>query len=46
MTLDGATPIRAKIKEIVPDFSFSEESKTLLINEAPTDAYAQKAAGH
>jgi FlaA1/EpsC-like NDP-sugar epimerase len=46
MTLDGAIPIRAKIKEIVPEFSFSEESKVLLINEVPTDAYMQKAAGH
>jgi hypothetical protein len=33
MTLDGATPIRVKIKEIVPEFSFSEESKTLLIKK-------------
>jgi FlaA1/EpsC-like NDP-sugar epimerase len=45
MTVDGAAPIRAKMKEIVPECSFSEESRTLLVEEPTPDIHLQRAGG-
>jgi len=46
MSVDGAAPIRAKIKEIVPQYSF--QSNHLIKNAGKTNAEAhfKKAAGH
>jgi len=46
MTLDGATPIRAKIKEIVPECNFSCEVQERFTNKRSEDTSLQKAAGH
>jgi len=45
MTMDGAAPIRAKIKEIVPEYSLPEEMQGG--NGAKTDSsHFQAVAGH
>jgi len=45
MSIDGAAPIRLKIKEIVPEYSFHENVKQERVSELPTKSHLQKAAG-
>ena len=46
MTLDGAAPILAKMKEIVPEYSFQGNRLMQNVSKRPADDYFQKAAGH
>jgi FlaA1/EpsC-like NDP-sugar epimerase len=46
MSIDGAAPIRSKMKEIVPEYSFEEDSKQEETTEMPAESQLQKAAGH
>jgi FlaA1/EpsC-like NDP-sugar epimerase len=46
MSIDGAAPIRSKIKEIVPEYSFYEDLKQKTVSEPPAKSQLQKAAGH
>jgi hypothetical protein len=46
MSVDGAAPIRAKIKEIVPEYFFPVNSSSQSVNTAIADTHLQKAAGH
>jgi FlaA1/EpsC-like NDP-sugar epimerase len=46
MTIDGAAPIRWKIKEIVPEYSFYEDLKHEKAIVLPAESRMQKAAGH
>jgi FlaA1/EpsC-like NDP-sugar epimerase len=46
LTLDGAAPIRAKIKEIVPEYSFIENLQVRAVSKAPVDTFLQQAASH
>jgi len=46
LTVDGAAPIRAKIKEIVPEYSFTEIPHVRDTSKAPVDVSLKKAAGH
>ena len=46
MSIDGAAPIRSKMKEIVPEYSFDEDSKQEETTEMPAESQLQKAAGH
>jgi FlaA1/EpsC-like NDP-sugar epimerase len=46
MSIDGAAPIRSKMKEIVPEYSFDEMRKREIIHEVPVSPHLQKAAGH
>lgn len=45
MSIDGASPIRAKIKEIVPQYAYQEPSLQRNLAEAVSGSYFQKAAG-
>jgi FlaA1/EpsC-like NDP-sugar epimerase len=45
MSIDGAAPIRGKIKEIVPEYSFHEKVKQERVSELPVVSHLQKAAG-
>ncbi len=46
MSVDGAAPIRAKIKAIVPEYTFQEAPANKRVDEAPADIIIKKAAGH
>jgi FlaA1/EpsC-like NDP-sugar epimerase len=46
MSIDGAAPIRSKIKEIVTEYSFPEDLKQEKVSELPVKPQLQKAAGH
>jgi FlaA1/EpsC-like NDP-sugar epimerase len=46
MSIDGAAPIRSKIKEIVPEYSFNEELKQQEVSESPVGTHLHKAVGH
>jgi FlaA1/EpsC-like NDP-sugar epimerase len=46
MSIDGAAPIRSKMKEIVPEYSFEEDFKQEETIERPFEPHLQKAAGH
>lgn len=46
LTLDGAGPIRAKIQDIVPEYSFSANQSRPDAPHAVPDACFEKAAGH
>ena len=46
LTLDGTAPVRAKIKEIVPEYSLMENPRALDVSKAPVDALLKKAASH
>jgi len=46
MSVNGPAPVRAKIKEIVPQYSFQEVSLKQEVSKAPSDSYFQKAVGH
>jgi FlaA1/EpsC-like NDP-sugar epimerase len=45
MNVDGAAPVRAKIKEIVPEYSFQSNDQLQRIDEPLVDDYFEKAAG-
>jgi FlaA1/EpsC-like NDP-sugar epimerase len=45
MSIDGAAPVRSKIKEIVPEYSFQENVKQEKVSELPVKSLLQKAAG-
>ena len=42
--LDGVAPIRAKIKQIVPEFSCPEGPHALTASNSPADTLLQRAA--
>jgi len=46
MSIDGAAPIRSKIKEIVPEYSFHEDLKQEKVAELQAESHLQKAVGH
>jgi len=46
MSIDGAAPIRSKIKEIVPEYSFQEKLKQDSVDKKSAESHLQKAAGH
>ncbi len=46
MLINGAEPIRAKIKEIVPQYSFQETRLQHDGSEAPAEAHFKRGAGH
>jgi FlaA1/EpsC-like NDP-sugar epimerase len=46
MSIDGAAPIRSKIKEIVPEYSFHEDLKPENASELPVESLLKKAAGY
>jgi FlaA1/EpsC-like NDP-sugar epimerase len=46
MTIDGEGLIRAKIKEIVPEYSFPTDQSIQFVSEAVAGGRLQKAAGH
>jgi FlaA1/EpsC-like NDP-sugar epimerase len=46
MSVDGAAPIRAKIKEIVPEYSLSENPLSQSASKTIAGTHLQKAAGH
>ncbi len=46
MSVKGPAPVRAKIKEIVPQYSFQEASLKQEVSKAPSGSYFQIAAGH
>jgi FlaA1/EpsC-like NDP-sugar epimerase len=46
MSVNGPAPVRAKIQEIVPQYSFQEASLKQEVSKAPSGSYFQKAAGH
>jgi len=46
MSVDGAAPIRSKIKEIVPEYSFQKDLKQEKVGNLSEDSHLQKAAGH
>jgi FlaA1/EpsC-like NDP-sugar epimerase len=45
MTVDAAGPIRAKIKEIVPEYSFQADQSMQSVSETVESSYLQKAVG-
>lgn len=46
LTLDGAGPIRAKIKDMVPEYSFLEHQSQPEVRDPVPDGCFEKAAGH
>jgi FlaA1/EpsC-like NDP-sugar epimerase len=46
LTLDGAAPIRAKLKEIVPEYAFSENLAKRNVSNITPEKYLQKAVGN
>ncbi len=46
MSIDGAAPIRAKLKEIVPGYSFHEHLRPRKISDPQLEARLRKAASH
>jgi hypothetical protein len=46
MSVDGAAPIRAKIKEIVPEYIFQEAPANKRVGDVPAEVPMKKAAGH
>ncbi len=46
MSVNGPVPVRAKIKEIVPQYSFQEASLKQEVGKESSGSYFQKAAGH
>jgi FlaA1/EpsC-like NDP-sugar epimerase len=46
MSIDGAAPIRSKIKEIIPEYSFQEVLTEEKVSERPVEPHLKKAAGH
>jgi FlaA1/EpsC-like NDP-sugar epimerase len=46
MSIDGVAPIQSKMKEIVPEYSFSNSPSLRNFEKAPRSFHRQKAAGH
>ena len=46
LTIDGATPIRAKIKEIVPEYSFHDNKAKEVSDESFPERQLRAVAGH
>ncbi len=46
MSVDGAAPIRTKMKEIVPEYNFRENLKQERLNEPSVESHLRKAVGH
>lgn len=46
LTLDGAAPIRAKIKEIVPEYSFQTDNSRPTSNKSSAELRFRAVAGH
>ncbi len=46
MSIDGAAPVRAKIKEIVPEYSFEGHVEHAPEKESPAEHQTGAAAGH
>jgi FlaA1/EpsC-like NDP-sugar epimerase len=46
MSIDGAAPVRAKIMEIVPEYSFNEDFKQEKVGESSVESHLHKTAGH
>ncbi len=46
MSIDGAAPVRAKIKKIVPEYSFQENPAAGKVSAVPAQGWMKKAAGH
>jgi len=46
MSIDGTAPIRSKLKEIVPEYSFHKDLTLEKVGELPVESHIQKAAGH
>jgi len=46
MNVDGAAPIRAKIKEIVPEYSFQTDNSRQTDDESIAERHFRAAAGH
>ena len=46
MSVDGAVPIRAKQRQIVPEYTFQEAPDIKRLGEVLVEAYMEKAAGH
>jgi FlaA1/EpsC-like NDP-sugar epimerase len=46
MSIDGAAPVRAKIREIVPEYSFNEDFKQEKVGESSVESHLHKTAGH
>jgi FlaA1/EpsC-like NDP-sugar epimerase len=46
MSIDGAAPIRSKIKEIVPEYSFHEDLKQEKVIGLPMESHLHRAVGH
>src|SRR6266478_2885320 len=45
MSIDGTAPIRSKIKEIVPEYTFHKNLEQEKVSEPPVESHWQKAAG-
>ncbi|MGH9429438.1 MAG: polysaccharide biosynthesis protein, partial [Terriglobia bacterium] len=46
MSVDGAAPIRAKLRQIVPEYTFQEAPAVGKVSEVPAEVRMKKAAGH
>ena len=46
MSVDGAAPVRVKMKEIVPEYSFLENAGGQEDDKAPVEISVRKAAAH
>jgi len=46
MSIDGAAPIRSKIKEIVPEYNFHEHLEQKEVSEPAVKSHLHKTAGH
>jgi FlaA1/EpsC-like NDP-sugar epimerase len=46
MSIDGVAPIRSKMQEIVPEYSFHERLRQKEVSERATEFHLQKSAGH
>lgn len=46
MSIDGVAPIQSKMKEIVPEYSFSEAPSLINLENAQVSSRMQKAVGH
>jgi len=46
MSINGAAPVRARIKEIVPEYTFQQDATAGKVSDVHADARMKKAAGH
>jgi FlaA1/EpsC-like NDP-sugar epimerase len=45
MSIDGAAPIRKKMKEIVPEYNFDEKLEQDKVSDLPVESHLQRAVG-